>query len=432
MNKFNVRSVAPLRPLNSATAAGDLTIAIIGDSLSTSRASFPATKSASLSKLLAVQIGAELQRFDQTKNNPCEKARNVLLQLRSRLSGVGTPQKSSVLYDIAMPGATVKDALNQSCITQRIRWAEGQTELLPGLSQVQIVESIAPSCVVVWIGSNDLLQSINSENRSPFTPPEKFEETYRQIVARLKTASNSTVLCTLPSVSRLPYLIPLRRVGDMVNRNPREIPAELGLPEEAHITLGSLPEIAKILAGTVLPPLKRNFWLSAAEVDLVHQTCLEYNKVIRSAGSENGANIAEIYSLTEKIHDGGIAMGSSHFTTSIAGGIFCSDGIHPTRLGYTMIANTVLKEVNAALALTIQEIPISTTEFITPSRDPPRFFMDRPFHQPSPSRRSLLPLREGLDYYREGNSIVFTHDHHLNRGYCCLQRCKHCPYSTFT
>ncbi len=38
-------------------------------------------------------------------------------------------------------------------------------------------------------------------------------------------------------------------------------------------------------------------------------------------------------------------------------------------------------------------------------------------------------LTEGIDYYfNEQGFFVFTEKHHLERGYCCGNGCKHCPY----
>ena len=37
-------------------------------------------------------------------------------------------------------------------------------------------------------------------------------------------------------------------------------------------------------------------------------------------------------------------------------------------------------------------------------------------------------LLEGVDYYSEGTAIVFTARYLLRRGYCCENRCRHCPY----
>lgn len=39
-------------------------------------------------------------------------------------------------------------------------------------------------------------------------------------------------------------------------------------------------------------------------------------------------------------------------------------------------------------------------------------------------------LTEGLDYYfNEQGYWVFTEKYLLDRGYCCNNKCKHCPYN---
>ena len=35
---------------------------------------------------------------------------------------------------------------------------------------------------------------------------------------------------------------------------------------------------------------------------------------------------------------------------------------------------------------------------------------------------------EGIDFYLEKSFSVFTAWHHLKRGYCCKNGCRHCPY----
>lgn len=38
-------------------------------------------------------------------------------------------------------------------------------------------------------------------------------------------------------------------------------------------------------------------------------------------------------------------------------------------------------------------------------------------------------LKQGIDYYLDDNGLyVFTREYHLNRGYCCQNNCRHCPY----
>ena len=31
-------------------------------------------------------------------------------------------------------------------------------------------------------------------------------------------------------------------------------------------------------------------------------------------------------------------------------------------------------------------------------------------------------------YYMEGERIIFTEEFHINRGQCCGNGCRHCPY----
>lgn len=38
-------------------------------------------------------------------------------------------------------------------------------------------------------------------------------------------------------------------------------------------------------------------------------------------------------------------------------------------------------------------------------------------------------LKENIDYYiNEQGNYVFTERYHLQRGYCCKNVCKHCPW----
>lgn len=42
----------------------------------------------------------------------------------------------------------------------------------------------------------------------------------------------------------------------------------------------------------------------------------------------------------------------------------------------------------------------------------------------------MRDLVEGIDFYiNETGLIVLTGKYHLERGYCCGQGCKHCPFN---
>jgi hypothetical protein len=41
-----------------------------------------------------------------------------------------------------------------------------------------------------------------------------------------------------------------------------------------------------------------------------------------------------------------------------------------------------------------------------------------------------MELQENIDYYiNEDGNFVFTEAFHLKRGYCCKNKCLHCPWN---
>jgi len=53
---------------------------------------------------------------------------------------------------------------------------------------------------------------------------------------------------------------------------------------------------------------------------------------------------------------------------------------------------------------------------------------DVPDAAPAAAPPALPPALQAGDFYLEGERMVFTADYHLRRGYCCGNRCRHCPY----
>ena len=42
--------------------------------------------------------------------------------------------------------------------------------------------------------------------------------------------------------------------------------------------------------------------------------------------------------------------------------------------------------------------------------------------------KGKAPSIEKDDFYMENGFFVFTEKYHLKRGYCCGNKCRHCPY----
>lgn len=56
---------------------------------------------------------------------------------------------------------------------------------------------------------------------------------------------------------------------------------------------------------------------------------------------------------------------------------------------------------------------------------------ESPKNKPEIRNNSTLKkaeLQVGTHYYFENGFMVFTEAYHLQRGYCCGNGCRHCPY----
>lgn len=74
----------------------------------------------------------------------------------------------------------------------------------------------------------------------------------------------------------------------------------------------------------------------------------------------------------------------------------------------------------ACLKIAVQERIAEYVQTITPQNALDNIAKDLPKSE---------KMVEGIDYYiNEDGNFVFTAWHHLKRGYCCKNGCKHCPY----
>jgi hypothetical protein len=48
--------------------------------------------------------------------------------------------------------------------------------------------------------------------------------------------------------------------------------------------------------------------------------------------------------------------------------------------------------------------------------------------EPNPVTEEPKTFDEGIDFYFEDGLMVLTRRYLLNRGFCCENRCRHCPY----
>lgn len=265
--------------------------------------------------------------------------------------------------DLAVPGATVADALTARPDLP----VDSLTDLvlgLPGLvagtalSQVEWAETLAPTTLLVWIGSNDALGAALAGDASVLTPVADFEAAYVELLDRLAATGATLVVANIPDVTAVPFLTAAEDVAALVRLPLALIGPILGIGPGDFVTPDALALIPAILGGLTAGPLPADVVLDAAEVAQIQAATAAYNAVIAAQARAKGAALVDIHGFLSSARAQGIVVGGQRLTTGFLGGFFSLDGVHPTNTGYALIANEFIRALDTAFAAGIPPVPI--------------------------------------------------------------------------
>ena len=253
--------------------------------------------------------------------------------------------------------------------------APGQQQLnqlvlgFPGLgygvadSQASFAVKAQPTTIFLWIGNNDALVADETGMPSSMTSVANFTSQYQALITELTTmAPAHLVIANIPDVTKVPYLTPAALVLG-------EVSAETGYPTSVlSQLLGIVPgdlvnptgtaEIPLILGGQQQGPISDAGVLSAAEVVTVQAQVTAFNQVIAAQAKAANATLVDINALFNQVTTNGLTINGYTGTSSFLGGFFALDGIHPTNVGYAVVANTFIDAMNTAISTKIADVPL--------------------------------------------------------------------------
>ncbi|MDL1950128.1 SGNH/GDSL hydrolase family protein [Acidobacteria bacterium ACD] len=113
-----------------------------------------------------------------------------------------------------------------------------------------------------------------------------------------------------------------------------------------------LPDNATLIGTTGVPGL-----LYPSEVSLLKSRGAEYNAQIKSLAEGAGYKVFDTAALMADIAAKGRTYGGVTYTSSyLAGGVFSYDGVHPSAVGYAVIADELVQFVNAQFGTTLPRV----------------------------------------------------------------------------
>ena len=236
-----------------------------------------------------------------------------------------------------------------------------------------VAQAVASKAAVytVWLGNNDVLGAVVrgvAQDGVTLTPASTFRSAYGEIVAALHSTSGKIIVATIPDVTQIPYATtippfvvnPSTRQPVLVGGNPVPLIGPTGpLSPGTYVTLAASSLLAKgvgiptSLGGTGLP-LPGEVILDQAELAIIRDRVNVNNQAIRDVAQANGATVLDLNATFADLTANGRNVGGVAITSEfLTGGLFGYDGIHPTDLGYALVANEWIPALATAGAATL-------------------------------------------------------------------------------
>ena len=308
--------------------------------------------------------------------------------------------------DVQTPGYGLNNPVNFNEYFERLLGTANAASTYQQYVQERVT-TIKPTFFTNWLGNNDVLGYATSGGVAPLTTEADFTAKYTAITDILTSGGAKGLLATIPNVVNVPFFttVPTASVIAQINATP--IPAALepaikvalGLPQTSplpaglrfgfYITTGAgvkrlatsgdlllltaqtainVPstnpaqpfpsgvglEIPGATAATVSAlaassnALATGLVLDAAEITAVQARTTALNTVITNLARTKGLAVFNANTFFTNVAGTGLVLnGVSNTAAFVAGNLFSLDGVHPTPRGYAVIANEMIKAINA-------------------------------------------------------------------------------------
>lgn len=262
--------------------------------------------------------------------------------------------------NLGVPGADVQDLL--STVTD----GGGFHDLvLRGKgTALQEAAALRPTFITLWIGNNDALGAVTRGQAIEgvtLTPVSKFRSRFAEVVAALQSMGGTVVAANLPDATSIPFVTtippvvtdPITQQPVLVGGQPVPLIGPNGsLASNAYVLLSASSLLAQ---GIGIPksvggqgvPLPDQVILDADETGAIRDHINGYNLAIADICAQAGISVLDVNSIFREIATSGLNVGGVHLSSNyLTGGIFSYDGIHPTDLGYAILANDWIQKIN--------------------------------------------------------------------------------------
>lgn len=323
-----------------------------------------------------------------------------------------------------------------------LRWQNpGSTLPKSVFQQVQLLQ---PDLITFWLGANDVLGYAASGGVSPSAPTNAgiFEQLYTQALVSLRASfpNAKIVVSNIPDVQTVPFFTTLgptlapalqyahaanpavqglcyqkstdanigtgfswlnTTTGPLITLKGSAYASLLGRPTgQWYRDLSAMTGIP--VSSLTAPPIDttqpfgfdpHNPWPNALVLDSTEQVVASnavaaFNLTIASVAAANNAVVFDANALLRQLNTEGYTVNGNTYTSAyISGGAFSLDGVHPSDRGYGIVANEIIKLMNARFGMSIPLVDVNSLPGIS-----------APLTKFTVASRPIIPLQAFKDF----------------------------------
>ena len=309
--------------------------------------------------------------------------------------------------DIQTPGYGFNNPAGYNNYFERLLGATNATASYQQYVQERVT-TLRPTFFTNWLGNNDVLGYATSGGVAPLTSEAEFTTKYAAITDVLTAGGAKGLVATIPNVTNVPYFTTVNTAAVIAQVNATAIPAALeplikqalsvpqtsplptGLRLALYVTTGAgtkrlatandllvlpaasvinspsatpttqpfpngigleLPGAPAAMAGLLTATanaLANNLVLDATEVTAVQARTTALNTIIVANANRKSLAVFDANAYFAGIARTGLVTNAvSNTTAFVSGNLFGLDGVHPTPRGYAVVANEMIRAINA-------------------------------------------------------------------------------------
>ena len=259
---------------------------------------------------------------------------------------------------------------------------------------MDVALQMKPTFFSVWLGSNDVLGYATSGGEgivggvgaNDISPVAAFKATYDALIGQLVTNGAGGVLINIPDVTAIPYFTTINPKGLNLSAAQAQgltaayAPLGITFTEGANYFVIADPAapggMRKMTAGEYIvlttpgdslkcggwgstKPIPTRYVLTAAEVTNIKTATDAFNGIIADNATKYNLALMDANTFLKSLSTGYTWDGVTYSPAFVTGGAFSLDGVHLTPRGYALVANEVLRVVNARYHASVPSVEVN-------------------------------------------------------------------------